>query len=395
MKKITMALYACLTLLLSVGACRSESMWSEREEHALRKRGPDRAEGLLVYLRGVPSEMLEPPLSQPVRAIVRQTKFDVMGLAWQDHALAEGQAPALLRFVAEEIAEARRQGYRRIVLVGEGQRASLAIAAAASADVDGLLAIGPVGRSAGDLARLLSATRARHVGIVLFPGDDPSGDVKGGRARAFRHALGPTDRTLMLIEPEDIDGEQGRAPGRFTRRYRDCLIRIAVGKGLPEGEEEACDRYIGFAIGSDARRQRRFRLPEQPKCSDPRLAPFCRRWQGDDSRGAYLLLAPTQDDSAEGRLQFEQHMWLPPELLASERSFMSRVFCEPGDGVMTCRLPNATALLRVRNRWELEYLITYKDDSPPQKFLLAGERLSSPRSFNAYDRLIWPAPWTR
>jgi len=349
-------------------------MWSEWETMVLERRGPERTRGVLVYLQGVPSEVPEVAISLPIQEIARVASFDVLRLGWRED--ANDRHDALVRFAATEIAKARRQGYARIVLVGEGLRGSLAIAVAALADVDGLMALGPVGRPTDNLAQLLSASRAKHVAIVLFQGDDPPDDERRGRATALRQALQSRDRTSMLIDrPEDIDGEQGRAPGRFTRRYRDCLAGIVAGVGLTVGEV-SCDPHKGFAIGGAIGFDR-------PPSSFPRplrsadeagLEFFLGHWQGDDARGAYVTLTPVE--ARLGRIVF-RHRYAPrPGGWISASSTYDALFILEG-GTMTSQFENAAGLLRKRGPAELEYLLTYNDGHPQQKFLLRLHSLST------------------
>lgn len=369
-------------------------MWSAWETPALEKAGPGEARGVLIYFGEAPPGALEAPISLPFTETARTAQWDVLRINWSGEVDPDSpDADALMRLAATEIGHARQEGYSPIVLGGQGLGAWLAISTAAAVSVDGLLALGPgtiriadgralesqpgalaarFERQRDNLADMLSKTRAKRVAVVLFEGD-PSENVRGGRATAFRRALLQSAASFILIDRQsDLHIEAAIALGRFTRRYRDCLVRLIVTPITSAGEDK-CDLSKGYADGSDIRFPDARPLVRLPVFSDPALAPFLGRWQGDDSRGAYVIIQSI--DVGQDSVTF-LHGYSP----RPERSTILpwtdelRFRLEPGGRRLVHAFQNAEGLVSSHSPNELEYVLSYGESMVQEKFLLKKQR---------------------
>lgn len=202
-----LALAAALAALpcLATPARALDAYWTEPAYAAHPARGPAKALGLVIWNHGVDGQLPQ-YLGPPIPAIegLAARGWDVIKLnrnpVWEN-SWANAGARHVAR-VAEEVAAARRQGYRRIVVAGQSYGGAIALAAGDA--IEGLWAVIATApgtgqemhgeRSAGDkwsqsiaqqtYAQLqaLGPTRV----VVAFPAEDEFVTVKrGAEARAI------------------------------------------------------------------------------------------------------------------------------------------------------------------------------------------------------------------
>jgi pimeloyl-ACP methyl ester carboxylesterase len=213
----------------------------------------------------------------------------------------------ILRFVASRITEARREGYKQIVVAGYSRGGWLALLAATLPNVDAAIGLAPgtagarreaLERTRDVLAQKLAGARTKRVAAFFFEGD-PREDVSERRAAAIRRGLQKSGSAFIVVDrPPDLPGHSGGATGRFARRYRDCLLQFVRSADQPAGEVQ-CSRSSGYAVGSEIGFPAVRPALELPADADQALAPFLGRWEGDDKYGGYLILesiavAPSQ-----------------------------------------------------------------------------------------------------
>lgn len=358
MKCCARGLLAFSVLLMHCFAVRAETIWSKWETSVPARHGPTLAKGALLYLPDAPADAPEVAISLPIREIARLARFDVLKLGWHTNALETD----VIRFAADAVAELQRQHYAWVMIAGEGKQGALAIAVAGVAAVDRLLVLGPLDRPTADLERLLSASRAGRIGIV----------ASRQEVVAFRDALrrgDRSDRTYMLIDTsQDIPSTRREAPGRFTRRYRDCLMRIAAWSGLSPGEL-TCDPTSGYARGREIGFEDDAPLAAGHASVGSVLKPFVGRWHGEDERGAYMILSAIRAQSGSGTIDFRRgYSPAPGAPGAGPRT--DEVRCKLTGDAMTCASEDGEGFLRAHGRNELEYVTTYRDFQPSETFLL-------------------------
>jgi len=286
-------------LLLASGVCRSEevtSVWSEWATSPFAIRGPEEADGLLLYLH---EEGLE---DQPVALVfvemARVAQWDVLRINRRPFANHEANDSSVLEFVSERIDHVRRMGYGRVVVGGISRGGWLALSAATLPGVDAVISLAP-GTTDFDQreertrivpVHRLAAARAKRVAVFFFEGDSHPDMAEHGTA-AVRRALQGTGSSFMVVDrPADLPDRSAASGGRFTRRYRDCLVQFAQDVAGRAGEVQ-CSRSSGYAVGDEIG----FPAPDPalrklPATADPAFGPFWGRWEGDDEHGAYMIL---------------------------------------------------------------------------------------------------------
>jgi pimeloyl-ACP methyl ester carboxylesterase len=201
MKLLRRTLVVLAGLLLTGSACRAQDfgfVWSEWERSAVERRGPERAEGLLLYFHGfgVQHAYLH-PIPPIFTEMAKVAAWDVMRINRLPIADSEAQDDDILGLVAKRIAEGRRNGYKKIIVAGYSRGGWLALLAATLPDVNAAIGLAPgtgsyeqveMERTRDVLAQKLAGARAKYVAAFFFEGD-PGEDLSERRAVAVRHGL--------------------------------------------------------------------------------------------------------------------------------------------------------------------------------------------------------------
>ncbi len=211
-----LALAAALAAL--TGPARAlDAYWTEPAYAAYPAKGPAQALGLVIWNHGVDGQLPQyqgPPI--PAMEGLAARGWDVIKLnrnpVWENSWSSAGQRHVAR--VAEEVAAARRRGYRRIVVAGQSYGGAIALAAAGA--IDGLWAVIAAApgtgqemhrdRTVGDAwsraiaqqtyAQLREAGKTRLVAV--FPAEDEFvGIARGAEARAI---LGEKALPFLIID---------------------------------------------------------------------------------------------------------------------------------------------------------------------------------------------------
>jgi hypothetical protein len=292
-------LLVLVVVLSAGGSSRAQNfslVWSEWETSEVQKQGPERAEGILLYFNRSSDDATKEPIPGVFVEMAKVANWDVLRI--NRHSFVDGEVSDgdILQVVADRVAQARQQGYRKVVLGGAARGGWLALSAAGLPGVDVAIGLAP-GRAYGPavltLARDMLADRLAHVGAtriaVFFFEGDPIEGLAERRSIAIRRGLEQSGASFMIVDhPPGLIGQTAAWTGRLARRYRDCLLRLVGEIGVPSGEVR-CSTSLGYAVGSD------IELPASvgpPKLANanPALLPYLGRWEGDDEWGAYLIL---------------------------------------------------------------------------------------------------------
>ena len=264
MKLLRRSLIALAGLPLAARAGRAQSfgfVWSEWETSAVERRGPDLAAGLLLYFHGFGKpDAYRDPIPNIFIQMAKVATWDVMRINRLMMVDGEAQDDDILALVAMRIAEARRNGYARIVVTGYSRGGWLALLAATLPDVDAAIGIAPgTGshapaereRTRDVLAQKLAGARTKRVAAFFFESDPIEEGLNERRAVAVRRGLQSSGASFMVVDrPPDLHGHSAGATGRFVRRYRDCLLRLVLDADQPAGEIQ-CSRSDGYAAGAE------------------------------------------------------------------------------------------------------------------------------------------------
>jgi pimeloyl-ACP methyl ester carboxylesterase len=278
-------------------------VWTEWETKAVEHRGPALSGGLLIYLHGAgPADAAKLPILTIFTEMAKEAKWDILRvnrLAYIDVASQDDQ---LLQFVALHVARARHEGYRKIIVAGGSRGGWLALSAAALADVDAVIGLAPgtwglpedlLKRQAGLPVQILAEAKVKRIAAFFFEGDPLEDSMD--RAAALRRSLqGAAQSSFMVVDrPPDLYGHSAAGLGRFTRRYRDCLLQFVQSNDPPAGEVQ-CARSGGYAAGSDIGFTAVGHETELPPNTNPAFGPYAGRWEGDDEAGAYFIMESVQ-----------------------------------------------------------------------------------------------------
>lgn len=305
MSNLLRILFALVGFFLVDSTCRAQNLnfvWAEWGTTALEKRGPDVADGLLIYFHGAgvagADKLPVPGIFVEMAKVATWDILRINRLPIADHA---SQDDEILQFTAEQVTRARRDGYKRIFIAGHSRGGWLALSAAALENVDGVVGMAPgastleteaLERQRDLLARRLSSAKVKRVAAFFFEGD-PRENTKPSRADVIRNALRNTRSAFMIVDrPPDLYGHSAAGSGRFVRRYRDCLLEFLQARDEPAGEVQC--RSSGYAVGSDigfpAASNRTKFLPDANKDFDP----YVGRWRGEDEAGGYIIMESTE-----------------------------------------------------------------------------------------------------
>jgi pimeloyl-ACP methyl ester carboxylesterase len=302
MKLLRRTLVALAGLLLTESAGRAQDfgfVWSEWETSAVERRGPEQAEGLLLYFHGFGGQHAYlDPIPSIFTEMAKVAAWDVMRINRLPIADSEAQDDSILGLVAKRIAEARRNGYKKIIVAGYSRGGWLALLAATLPDVDAAIGLAPgTGshepaereRTRDVLAQKLAGARAKRIATFFFA-DDPREELCERRAVALRRGLQNSGSTFVVVDrPPDLQGHGAGGTGRFVRRYRECLLQLVQGANQPAGEVQ-CSRSSGYATGSDIGLPASAPVLKVPAGANQAFAPYLGRWEGDDEYGAYLIM---------------------------------------------------------------------------------------------------------
>lgn len=362
--RLIVVILSCVFTTGSLGQANLKLIWAEWETSALPRQGPEHADGLLLYFHGrggTWGDQPQAPILPILEEMAKVADWDVLRI--NRHALADTERSDddILQFVAERIARARQDGYRKIVVSGGSGGGWLALLAAALPGVDAAIGFAPgtaYGRSElirtrDILAERLSRAKATRVAVFFFEGDLLE-NLEVRRSVAIRRGLAASDASFTIIDhPPDLYGHQAMVTGRMVRRYRDCLLRLVRDAGLPAGEIQ-CSLSTGYAAGSDIGFPVSVGSVELALNADARLLPYVGRWEGDDEWGGYLILETTVVDQSDivfavgcsGEIGLRRsETWTgsyPFQLKKADGS----IFFTPdsGRGMMTARLRSTTEL---------------------------------------------------
>jgi len=247
---------SCLAAMLchAVPAAAGDGYWTEPAYAAYPAKGPDKALGLVIWNHGADAQLAQyngPPI--PAVAGLAARGWDVITLnrnpVWDDSWANAGKRHVAR--VAEEVAAARKTGYRRIVVAGQSYGGAIALAAAGA--IDGLWAVIATAPAAGQelsgdgafrkqwqaavaqqtYAQLRAAGTTRLV--VVFPdADEYIGVKRGAEARAI---LG--EKALPFLDVDETAPLKGHhaAYGDAFSPYAACIgYFLDPGTPAPNGE---------------------------------------------------------------------------------------------------------------------------------------------------------------
>jgi hypothetical protein len=216
-----------------------------RPQPGIEVRGPRSAAGLVVWSHGY-AHGLDAARTAPHHSVAAFVKggYDLYRFdrRWINNWASDAGD------LSDAVGEARRLGYKRVLLMGQSAGAWVSIASLGR-DVlaDGVLAVAPAHH--GQVGKMYDPTIAGsdwetiigdirpgpRVAVVLFSGD--AYDV-GGRGAVAKKTLVPgRNPTLVLDRPDGFDGHGAGASFRFAQKFGRCLFRFLAGNG---GVEAPC-----------------------------------------------------------------------------------------------------------------------------------------------------------
>lgn len=158
---------------------------------AIAARGQDDAKSCaVVFLRGKSANA--PSLAALARKIKSACPGRTPDMPWISSPGADKDGSAAMQAIARNVKEVRQQGFKRVILVGQGLGANAAIAyAGATGDADGVVALGGDGSGAveGFAALPVLAPKLRqHIPLLWVVG---SGDPLSTQGEAYAFAKAP------------------------------------------------------------------------------------------------------------------------------------------------------------------------------------------------------------
>jgi pimeloyl-ACP methyl ester carboxylesterase len=388
MKLLRRTLVALAGLLLTEGAGRAQDfgfVWSEWETAAVERRGPERAEGLLLYFHGYG---VWPAYLNPIPRIFTEmadvAAWDVMRIKRLPIADQEEQDDDILGLVARHIAEARRDGYKKIIVAGYSRGGWLALLAATLPSVDAAIGLAPgTGshepaereRTRDMLAQKLAGAKAKRIAAFFFADDPREEGLNERRAVAVRRGLQSSRSTFVVTDrPPDLHGHGAGTTGRFVRRYRDCLLQLVQDADQPVGEVQ-CSRSNGYATGAEIGFPALGPPLKLPADANPALAPYLGRWEGDDEAGSYMIVEPLEvrGNYVVLRTGFSQAAGVRQPQSSWVREFPFQI--DAANGHIFCAFGDASQMMtaRLKSASELEYDALFTDEkggSVTRRFLL-------------------------
>jgi dienelactone hydrolase len=201
----------------AVPAQAMDAYWTEPAYAAYPAKGPEKALGLVIWNHGVDGQLPQfqgPPI--PAMEGLAARGWDVIKLnrnpVWENSWSNAGQRHVAR--VAEEVAAARRRGYRRIVVAGQSYGGAIALSAAGA--IDGLWAViatapgtgqeirsdRTIGDKWGQAIAQQTYEQLHEIGrtrlVVVFPAEDEFvGIERGAEARTI---LGEKALPFLLVD---------------------------------------------------------------------------------------------------------------------------------------------------------------------------------------------------
>ncbi len=212
-------------------------------------RGPATAAGVVVWAHGygamIGTGILADDRGTQPSAWVRafnNAGFDVVRFERDPNADDRDRAPGWL---ADELADLRRRGYRVVVASGQSRGAWYGLQMLRRAGLaDAVIAVSPAAHGTGggpnltaqydDLRRLLDdvpPARTR-LAFVQFQ-DDPFTGRPAGRAALIKQMRPRLGGLLIVDQPEGFRGHDGENTPQFATRYGPCLLRFVVDPSPP------------------------------------------------------------------------------------------------------------------------------------------------------------------
>jgi len=196
---------ALLAASLTRPVAAMDAYWTEPAYESYPAKGPDKALGLVIWNHGVDGQLPQykgPPI--PAIEGLAARGWDVIKLnrnpVWENSWANAGQRHVAR--VAEEVAAARKEGYRRIVVAGQSYGGAIALAAAGA--IDGLWAVIATAPGTGQEMRgdhtagdkwtqaiaqqtyeQLHGARSTRLVVVFPDADEFIGIKRGAKARAI------------------------------------------------------------------------------------------------------------------------------------------------------------------------------------------------------------------
>jgi hypothetical protein len=210
--------------------------------------GPQAARGVLVWAHGKGNAYngrgQQPP---PTVLAFNNAGFDVIRFERDPSVDYADDAAGWLR---KGLATLRARGWRMVIAAGQSRGAWNSLQALDTPGLaDAVIAVSPasfasVATQEGDLSRILHNIASPNARVVVaqFKGDVYVRDMQG-RLDMLRSLLpSRVAATLVIAEPEGIDGHTGGETALFARRYGRCLLDFVTAPVPPT----ACVPEVGF-----------------------------------------------------------------------------------------------------------------------------------------------------
>ena len=262
MKIFRAKVFVAVVVLAAAGTSRAQNLslvWSEWDTSAVQKQGPELADGILLYFhRWSSGDATKEPIPSIFVEMAKVANWDILRINRHPFVDGEQSDGDVFQVVADRIARARQQGYKKVILGGGERGGWLALSAAALPGVDAAIGLAPgraFGRTQLMLARDILANRLAHVGatriaVFFFEGDRVE-QLEERRSVAIWRALEQSSATFMIVDhPPGLHGPNAMWMGRLARRYRDCLLWLIGEIGLPAGEVR-CSPSMAMLAGAD------------------------------------------------------------------------------------------------------------------------------------------------
>lgn len=323
-------------------------------------------------------DVAKAPIMNFFADMARAANWDILRINRLAYVDVDSEDDNQLRFIAEQVDKARREGYRRVLLGGHLRGAWLALSGAAIAGVDGVIALTPATRDFStqalewqrdELAQRLAMAKTRRVAVFFFR-NDPNENIPGGRAEATRRALERAGSEAMVVDqPPDLEGNEAPWHGRFVRRYRECVMHFIRGESV-NGRRTECPTDSGYAVGADIGFPARRASLDEGLAKDTRFAAYSGRWQGDSDGGDYVILEPIKVSADElvVRLGLSPQPG-QPRLRPWVRELSFRA--DEAGRELSCRFPGTTGKIVARLKSATEIDLEIPDmPGKPQTFVL-------------------------
>jgi hypothetical protein len=330
-------------------------------------------------------DVAKAPIMNFFADMARAAKWDILRINRLAYVDIDSEDDNQLRFIAEQVDKARRDGYRRIVLGGHLRGAWLALSGAAIEGVDGVIGLTPATRDHStqalewqrdELSRRLTMAKARRVAVFFFR-NDPNENIPGGRADSTRRALERAGSEAMIVDqPPNLEGYEAPWHGRFVRRYRECVMHFIRGETV-NGRRTECPTDSGYAVGADIGFPAPRAPPDEGLAKGARFAAYSGRWQGDSDGGDYVILEPIKVSADELVVRLGLS---PPPGQPRLRPWLRELSFRADEAAreLSSRFPGTTdrVIARLKSATEIDLEIP---DGPGKSQTFVLRRLAEPR----------------